>query len=292
MLLLPDTRILNPFEKPSFEHTQRYGLDWQNAKVSLEGCVGYWLMNEGAGGRVFDLSGNGNKGTFAAGAASPTWVPGKFGSAISFDGGDYCEVTPKSIITTSQTGTLIIWLKADSLHLGTLYACADVGETDHWGLFIRCESDGTAVVFIRDASLVWKIVQGTDSAVYAANEWVMWSIVQDGVGVKFYKNEEQIGLSDAYGLTSTDLTAWLGDVADLDILRFGYEADSTPANYFNGSISHITQYNCPLSASEIALLNREPYCQVWKPRTQIVVGWVSGGAPSGIPILRRRRECA
>ncbi|KKK92766.1 hypothetical protein LCGC14_2699630, partial [marine sediment metagenome] len=34
------------------------------------------LGNEGSGSKVFDLSGNGNTGTFGAGAASPIWVPG------------------------------------------------------------------------------------------------------------------------------------------------------------------------------------------------------------------------
>ena len=51
--------------------------------ASLIGC---WLMNEGSGDRVFDLSGNGNIGTFGSGAARPFWQGGKSGSSVYFDG--------------------------------------------------------------------------------------------------------------------------------------------------------------------------------------------------------------
>lgn len=42
-------------------------------------------FHEGAGTTVQDLSGNGNDGTFGAGAAAPTWERNR----LSFDGGDY-----------------------------------------------------------------------------------------------------------------------------------------------------------------------------------------------------------
>jgi len=52
-----------------------------------KGLVGCWLMNEGCGGEVFDLSGNKNTGTLSGDTA---WAAGKHGSCLSFDGnGDY-----------------------------------------------------------------------------------------------------------------------------------------------------------------------------------------------------------
>ncbi|MFB0523909.1 MAG: hypothetical protein ACETVZ_00085, partial [Phycisphaerae bacterium] len=47
------------------------------------GLIGYWIMNEGGGSKVFDLSGNDNTGTFVGNTA---WAAGKFGSCLSFDG--------------------------------------------------------------------------------------------------------------------------------------------------------------------------------------------------------------
>ena len=47
------------------------------------GLVGYWSMNEGTGTMAGDGSGNGNRGTLTNG---PTWVDGKRGKALNFDG--------------------------------------------------------------------------------------------------------------------------------------------------------------------------------------------------------------
>src|SRR3989338_9287108 len=54
------------------------------------GLVGYWSMNEGTGSYAGDASGNKNTGTLTGG---PTWVDGKRGKALSFDGSnDYVSV--------------------------------------------------------------------------------------------------------------------------------------------------------------------------------------------------------
>jgi hypothetical protein len=47
--------------------------------------VGCWLLNEGAGQLVHDLSGQRHDGSFSGGTA---WVPGAFGPAVQFDGND------------------------------------------------------------------------------------------------------------------------------------------------------------------------------------------------------------
>jgi hypothetical protein len=47
------------------------------------GPVGHWKMDEGTGTSTNDSSGNGNTGTFGD---SPTWINGKYGKALEFDG--------------------------------------------------------------------------------------------------------------------------------------------------------------------------------------------------------------
>ena len=71
-----------------------------------------YLMNEGSGTRLFDLSGNNNNGTFAAGAASPSWIGGRFGPALSFAGDDY--FTFSSNITFSGAYTIAMWFYVDA----------------------------------------------------------------------------------------------------------------------------------------------------------------------------------
>jgi len=53
------------------------------AKIDLKTCVGMWLLDEGNGTTVKDLSGIGNDGKLTNG---PEWVDGKFGKALQFDG--------------------------------------------------------------------------------------------------------------------------------------------------------------------------------------------------------------
>ncbi len=45
--------------------------------------VGHWLMNEGAGNTVYDLSGNGYHGTLSG----ATWSTGIYGSRLYADDG-------------------------------------------------------------------------------------------------------------------------------------------------------------------------------------------------------------
>lgn len=47
------------------------------------GLVGWWRFDEGTGTSALDSSGSGNTGTLTAG---PTWVVGKYGDALSFNG--------------------------------------------------------------------------------------------------------------------------------------------------------------------------------------------------------------
>jgi hypothetical protein len=50
-----------------------------NHAHGLSDFVGCWLMNEGAGDKVYDLSGNGKDGTLTNG---PTWDVGSFGPGV------------------------------------------------------------------------------------------------------------------------------------------------------------------------------------------------------------------
>ncbi|MFQ6062808.1 MAG: hypothetical protein ACE5J9_06490, partial [Methanosarcinales archaeon] len=52
------------------------------AQTSDNGLVAEWAFDEGKGNIVKDTSGNGNDGTIHG----ATWVDGKFGKALQFDG--------------------------------------------------------------------------------------------------------------------------------------------------------------------------------------------------------------
>jgi len=73
------------------------------------GLVGYWSMNEGTGTVAGDGSGNGNRGILTGG---PTWVDGKRGKAINFDGGDdYVNAGSAGNFERTNSFTVSLWIK-------------------------------------------------------------------------------------------------------------------------------------------------------------------------------------
>ncbi len=79
--------------------------------ASLIGC---WLMNEGTGSTVFDLSGNNLNGTSSG---SYSWSAGRFGSGWTGDGDtNQIQVTsPQSAggILNPKTVTVLAWVKTN-----------------------------------------------------------------------------------------------------------------------------------------------------------------------------------
>ena len=84
---------------------------WNTTKRLTEeqGLVGYWKFEEGSGTTVNDSSGNGNNGTIY----EATWVSGKYGSALIFDGiNDYVNINSANDIPTGTSNrTIEAWFK-------------------------------------------------------------------------------------------------------------------------------------------------------------------------------------
>ncbi|MDQ3008841.1 MAG: DUF2341 domain-containing protein [bacterium] len=74
------------------------------------GLVGHWKFDENIGTRATDATSNSNTGTLTNG---PTWVPGKYGSALTFDGtNDYILLPSRSVNET--TFSMSAWIKTTS----------------------------------------------------------------------------------------------------------------------------------------------------------------------------------
>ncbi len=70
--------------------------------------VGAWVLLEGSGNTVVDLSGNGNNGTFVG---SPIWVPGNTGPAINFAvaSGGNIDCGGSNLLGGGQTKYTWVW---------------------------------------------------------------------------------------------------------------------------------------------------------------------------------------
>jgi uncharacterized repeat protein (TIGR01451 family) len=78
-----------------------------------DGLVVEWHFDEGSGGIVHDSSGNGNDGV----VYGATWVKGKYGGALEFDGvDDYVEVPDSMSLDLTQETTVEIWIKSSNMN--------------------------------------------------------------------------------------------------------------------------------------------------------------------------------
>ena len=212
--------------------------------------VGCWLFNENTGGKVFDLSLNGNHGTIN----SATWVAGRTGPGLDFDGTeDYLSFGDK--FGEGQDRTITAWIKLDIV---TQDGGIFTKWTDATGDFLLYFDD----VCSRDSAtdvIGYAIKNGVDAAAWSwvhsspvsADSWIHIALVHDwGTSITMYIN----GISDtAYSQNPTDTTG-TGSTADA---RVGFTDGEGKA--FDGTIDEVRIYNRALSATEIAWLYRENY---------------------------------
>lgn len=91
---------LTPNQKPNLGDRINWG------DPITKGLVGCWLMNEGSGNTVYDLSGSGNNGT----VTGATWTGSTFGPCLSFDGSSKVGSRVRfPAITINVAYTVILW---------------------------------------------------------------------------------------------------------------------------------------------------------------------------------------
>ena len=228
------------------------GIRLNKSHPLARGLVGCLLFNEGSGNKVFDLSGNGNTGSLVA---DTHFVPGKFGSALDFDGtGDYVNLGDSPSLNFSTSLSAFAWIKtSDTTNEQVIFESRQQsGAYNGWRLRITNEH----IVLLIDTS------DGTFGATEGTIDIV------DGTW-------HHVGIT----WNGTDMKGWVDGVADVDIsctgtiskvqdTYIGYGQGQGPI-YFNGLIDHAMIFNRALSASEIALLYREPFCmfeRAWIPK--------------------------
>ena len=260
-IIAPSTRIYDPSrEKPPFEITQRYGLDRRNAKVSVEGLVAYYLMNEGAGSIVQDLSGNGNNGVFVA---NPLWVYGQSGPAIDFSDD---AINVGDVLGTEAGVTIVCKFRWDGG--GNSYnRIID----SYPGPSIVLNSPTGILGFYGKISGVTKDLSWT-TAIAVSGETATWAFRLGNNLQECYKNGVLVdgALSAATGEGTYD------DNGAVNMYIGNRESDM--GRDYDGLIEYVYVYNRALSAGEILQLSRKPFCQLAQPRLIVNVPVaVSGG---------------
>lgn len=197
------------------------------------GLVGYWSLNDGAGTVATDFSGNGNHGTLNNG---PTWVNGKLGQALNFDGtDDYVLVNNITLPTGDFTWST--WVYLDAVEQGTIL------EGENGEFEIITNGSNNVVLWIRSIDRI------VTTASIPTGRWTHLIARRSGSALTVWFD----GVQDV--TTGTDGTALSFSCSQL---LMGVDADSactgTLNSYLDGKLDDVRVFTRALSASEIQSL--------------------------------------
>jgi len=217
--------------------------------------VGCWLMNEGTGNKLYDLSGYGTTGSFAGGIS---WTAGKFGSCLTMDGdGDYVDLgTGKFGIDITNQFTVSVWvcINADN----PLYTYDNVlkrGTYIH--PFVMQYQNKTFRLGVRTTSGTGYATTPTNSV--TLGHWHHLALEYNGTDGIFYLDGNYAGTIPRDGETLSVLdgqTTVIGDTA-------------------NAQADNVMIFNRALSAEEIKALYADPFQMFEEPARQL---YAAGGA--------------
>ena len=99
-------------------------------KISPDKIVAMWLFDEDKDKIAIDSSGNGHDGSLRE---HPTRVPGKFGTALQFDGaGDVVVVPDFGESVPGSEVTVVAWVKLEEIKNHDLFSLVPISRTGHW----------------------------------------------------------------------------------------------------------------------------------------------------------------
>ena len=208
-------------------------IDWSHPLA--RGLVGCWLMNEGGGTIVNDLSGNGNTGIIYD-LAETSWISGMYGPAIRFNGenNSYIIVASNGTISLFPELTVVYCFK-DTIDLSA-QVTTQFYITDSLTTQLRVRTND-----LSDTSWLWNV--GVD---VRDGNWRTICAAYDGAAMKGY-------IDGVYN----DEEAKTGTIA---LTGLSFDMGRSPYGNSVGDVSHCFLYNRALSASKIAYLYRSPFC--------------------------------
>lgn len=216
---------------------------------SSNGLVGYWSFDEGSGSALFDYSGNRNNGT-TTGATAATFIDGKRGKALSFDGtNDYVGISSsKGIIGTAKTGTMAAWIKLVPSGSNKDVYAESSNSSAFPLLILRADTNNKAAAFIRDTAGASNTI--VSNTTVADGTWHHIAVTQNSSGV--FQGVYVDGRLDTASNTGNSLGAM--GVNKTNIGATLYQAFPQGVNFVNGQIDEVRVYNRILSEAEIRKL--------------------------------------
>lgn len=209
------------------------------------GPVAYYNFDEGSGTSLYDRSGNGYSSTAFGGA--PSWVSGKYGKGLEFNGtSDYVTRTTANFQSSDYAGTISAWVKlTDVADFRYIVHSADEA-TGNYQLSMSIQgTTGKPYIYQRNNDTADYVVGSTN---VADGNWHYVVAVSDGSSYSLFVDGVAETLTAASGSNTGD---WLADTPNRDNLVIGVNKRSSLGAYFKGDIDEVKIYNYARTTKQI-----------------------------------------
>jgi Concanavalin A-like lectin/glucanases superfamily/Bacterial Ig domain/Bacterial Ig-like domain/Fibronectin type III domain len=194
------------------------------------GLVAAYSFDENSGGTLGDQSGDGHDGT----VVGASWTPGKYGSALNFNGTS-SRVDLPQLGTFYKTGfTLEAWVNK----AGTKKDVGILGSWDNPG--------GGPMLWVDHIQGHNYVTASTGLGSYldsgqapAVGSWQYLTATYDGTNLRYYVDGTQVASK-----------TFTGNIGDSNVWRIG-AYQGTPFGFFDGMIDEVRVYNRALSGAEV-----------------------------------------
>ncbi len=215
-----------------------------------DGMVAHWPLDEGTGATAGDVSGNDIEGTLNGG---PTWVEGRFGAALEFDGtDDHVDCGNPGILDFGTSDfTISAWVRTSGGSYRTVYG---KGGDDGGGIRCHLAVDGSVGRIIVDDDADKK--DPTGSILVGDQQWHLLVAKREGTNLRLYVDGvEDAGLTAharstlpaGYDLSGTSqYGAYIGCITTNN--------DGSLYKFFSGVIDDLALWTRALTVEEIAFL--------------------------------------
>jgi hypothetical protein len=204
--------------------------------AAIPNLVAAYSLNEATSTTIFDNSGNTNNGTLLNG---PTWVTGKYGSGVNFDGSnDFVQIADSASLDIAGPGTFSAWVKLGALNRWHGVVAKGNVNDDGRGQNYAIEITNTNDIqcFIGNGTAVNSV---TSSTALPLNQFTHIACTWDGTSIKLYIN----------GVLNTSATQTITPAANTSALYLGQYGGSV--DQMLGALDEVRIYNRALTATEI-----------------------------------------
>jgi hypothetical protein len=208
----------------------------------------YWRFDDNTGTTAIDSSGNSFNGVFIG---NPSWIPGRYGAALDFDGtDDAVEIdTTAGMLPQSGSMTLMVWARPANSNQNAVLAGRLQGGSpfEQFSMNICGSADCGSSGQLITASIVENSTTTYRNAVTTADiadgNWHHYAMVADRAANTIYIYVDGVRMA-----TTTNSAGSWPTVNNTDVFAAGDYPDSAP---FDGPIDEVKYYNYARTPAQI-----------------------------------------